>query len=387
MSNTTIEWTKHPALAGSRNWNPVQGCSHAGSPGCDNCYAEEQVRRGAGPGRWADGLIRWPQRHDKKTGLPMVDADGKPVRGAGRWSGVVRPAPTRILAEPLGWRSSACVFVNSTTDLFHEALVDTNEGRRWIAAVFGVMAARPDCLFLILTKRPAKMLEWFQWLNGEAALAAGFWGALYAEMVNAGIESSRARDHMGSPWPWPLPNVWIGVSAERQQEADERIPLLLQAPAALRFVSYEPALGPVDFGSLPAGDLDAEGAPMLDALRGSTWWPNGDHGGSTNALGWIIAGGESGSKARPSHPGWYRAVRDQCDEAGVPFFFKQWGAWGVEAEAADVCDLGWLGDGARVHFTDVPTPVRMKRYGSKGAAGHLLDGKAHREFPEFVASR
>jgi protein gp37 len=179
--------------------------------------------------------------------------------------------------------------------------------------------------------------------------------------------------------------VWKGVSAERQQEADERIPHLLQTPAAVRFMSCEPLLGPIDltrieapekvegehwtFDALAAGDMyyrrierDFD-PPLWDAADG----PYRDH-----ALGWIIVGGESGLGARPMHPQWARDLRDQCEAAGVAYFFKQWGTW-------TPCLYG------RPHSCEVehvfPDGQAMLPV-SKRAAGRLLDGVEHNGMPE-----
>jgi protein gp37 len=146
-----------------------------------------------------------------------------------------------------------------------------------------------------------------------------------------------------------LPNVWLGVSVEDQKTADERIPLLLQTPAAVRWVSYEPALGPVDFANLRAG---------IEAI---------------GPLDWIVCGGESGPGARPMHPAWARRVRDQCQAASVPFFFKQWGQYLPAG-----CD-GAPGAGQRLNASDTPIKVGKK------AAGRLLDGRTWDEFPGVSA--
>ena len=198
-------------------------------------------------------------------------------------------------------------------------------------------------------------------------------------------------------YDWPLPNVWLGVSAEDQATADERIPILLDTPAAVRFVSYEPALGPVDFTSIRnagmifsnRGQVSLEPVNVLTGKTGSMEIPS---------LDWVIAGGESGPNARPSNPEWFRLLRDQCAAAGVPYFFKQWGEWapynqiggcGVSRDdrTADrwmihAAGGGWLFDerGFEVRILDESTEVRV----GKKAAGALLDGFEWREFPSVV---
>lgn len=147
------------------------------------------------------------------------------------------------------------------------------------------------------------------------------------------------------PQEWPLPNVWLGISAEDQPAADERIPLLLQCPAAVRFVSCEPLLGPISLGMLGTRE---NWRPVYDGIR------------------WVIAGGESGPKARPMHPDWVRSLRDQCQEAGVPFFFKQWGEWLPHVDTVR---------------EELPTKDQFTRVGKK-AAGRLIDGREWNECPE-----
>jgi protein gp37 len=262
---TTIEWT-------DRTWNPTRGCSLV-SHGCTNCYAMKQAHRFSGQGKPYEGLTRLG--HSGPT-----------------WTGKVRLVP-EALDQPRSWRNPSRVFVNSMSDLFHEGLHDSE-----IAAVFTAMGLAERHTFQVLTKRPKRMLDWF-----NAPLVRG------AEIVR---KASSAAE-------WPLPNVWLGVSVEDQATADERIPLLLQTPAAVRFVSYEPALGPVDF------------APWV--------WPQcissqdehdreHDHGFFCveRALDWLIVGGESGPKARPCNVEWARSARNQCVDAGVAFFYKQGGS-------------------------------------------------------------
>src|ERR1700722_1847485 len=227
MSRTTIEWTQE-------TWNPTRGCSRI-SPGCEHCYAEIMAARFSDEGMWGHGFAergksgaRWTRR------LALVtDAD---FPGHGK------------LDLPLHWREPRRVFVNSTSDLFHESL--TNEQ---IAAVFGVMAACPRHTFQVLTKRAKRMREWFEWVARGAEIEGVFYGtpgavcaaaAAWALTVDGMFDE---RINNGIMAPWPLLNVWLGVSTESQEYADERIHELLKVPAAIHFVSYEPALGPVDF--------------------------------------------------------------------------------------------------------------------------------------------
>lgn len=294
---TSIEWTE-------KTWNPVRGCSRV-SPGCDHCYAMGQAHRYAGPGKPYDGLttIR---------------------RGKVDWAGRAVLVPGQ-LDVPLKRRKPTTWFVNSMSDLFHESL--TNEE---IAAVFGVMAACPQHTFQVLTKRPKRMREWFDWASLRGCLRA----ALDVVPVFAGW-------HLGAPtikeaWDgdvWPLPNVWLGVSCEDQQRADERIPHLLETPAAVRFVSAEPLLGPVDLTR-----VQWPGKHRVDVLRGGAWDFGGVPGFVNHSdmarLHWVIVGGESGPGARPCDVGWIRSIVRQCQEADVPVFVKQLGALPVFPEGA-----------------------------------------------------
>ena len=324
MSVSTIEWT-------DKTWNPVVGCTRV-SPGCDNCYAVTMTRRLEAMGQ------------EKYAGL--VNA------GKGHFNGTARLVPGD-LALPLRWRKPARVFVNSMSDLFHEAL--SNEE---IAAVFGVMAASPHLTFQVLTKRPERAADWFGWAG---AYPVGTPDCLCQreayKIVRDKLPLHTVKGTL-KHYPWPLQNVWLGVSAEDQATADERIPLLLQCPASVRFVSYEPALGPVDFGPwlphcwecsqlcgvrLGEGDTVEErcescgedfGEGCCTACDSASWeaacpdcgeYMVSDHP-DTVCLDWIIVGGESGPGARPFDVEWARETVRQCRGAGVPVFVKQVGA-------------------------------------------------------------
>lgn len=297
MSN--IEWT-------GKTWNPVIGCRRV-SEGCRNCYAEQMAGRivamgGAAGERYAE----------------VVKGSGP----AGRWNGRAVLVPSK-LDEPLRRRRPTTWFVNSMSDLFHEDL--TNEE---IAAVFGVMAATPRHTYQVLTKRPERMARWFGWLDDMATRVGRMFAAddrgrrrghvLASEALRHGVPGVGATDAD----VWPLPHVWIGVSVEDQATADERIQYLLDTPAAVRFVSAEPLLGPVDLRNLPSGQL---GTRILDALtagsRSETPWH----------LSWVIVGGESGPGARPCDVAWIRGIVEQCSGAGVACFVKQLGMQPVDA--------------------------------------------------------
>jgi protein gp37 len=185
-------------------------------------------------------------------------------------------------------------------------------------------------------------------------------------------EAGRAADNqILGPWPVPvLPNVWLGVSTERQQEADERIPHLLSTPAAVRFISAEPLLGPVDL----IGTL----ARYQDNPQRRCAVPLG-----RQLIDWVIVGGESGHEARPMHPDWARNLRDQCAAAGIAFFFKQWGTWGpIEEPASEEQEDRELRGYPDDHIWSDGTFVR--RIGKK-AAGRLLDGIEHNAMPGRAA--
>ena len=248
---TSIEWT-------DATWNPIVGCSRV-SPGCENCYAERFVHRGMSP---------------QHRGLTVLRQTGP------GWTGEVRLVES-ALAKPLGWKKRRRVFVNSLSDLFHEGL-----SMQAVARVFAVMAEASAHSFQVLTKRPKLMRALLRsalfWDDVRAAAHA-----LDDELL---AKLDRACDERC------LPNVWLGVTAEDQQRADERIPLLLDTPAALRFVSYEPALGPVDFGAwMPTRDADGHCSRCgLEAHYPSDPTDNCPPGFVSPSIDWLIVGGESG---------------------------------------------------------------------------------------------
>jgi len=368
---TPIEWT-------DATWNPVRGCSRV-SEGCRNCYAEIMAARFSGPGQWGEGL---------------AEIVGEGLRRDHRWTGKVALAGG-LLDQPLRWRRPRRIFVNSTSDLFHEAIPDD-----WIDRVFAVMALAPQHTFQVLTKRPERMREYFMHDDGF-----GRWGyiehfarEMLTKMGKAQPQRKTLAHHGGSN----MPHVWLGVSVEDQATADARIPPLLATPAAKRFISAEPLLGPVDVSPYlyiytHADDAQLECGPCTDEpLPFNDPETTPFDAISTPRLDWVIAGGESGPGARPMHPDWPRALRDQCAAAGVPFFFKQWGEWGPDEEPpakgrdrimegkAPCATLG--ADGWTYHpggFTPDPFEGRgrwLYRLGKK-ATGAALDGREHRGFP------
>lgn len=330
-----IEWT-------NASWNPVRGCSRV-SEGCRNCYAEIMAARFSGPGQWGEGLATMVRSADGKTDH--------------RWTGKVVAAPDHVLTQPLRWRKPRRIFVNSTSDLFHEGLPDAVIDR-----VFAVMALCPQHTFQVLTKRPERMRAYFAgirdrhigWLGARPlgawviyaraeALASNLGSKYGGVPFAAALNKAKPKDFHLMRDQWPLPNVWLGTSVEDQATADARIPHLLDTPAAVRFISAEPLLGPVDLHSALCRETGS--CPTCPACLGG--------------IHWVIVGGESGPGARPMHPDWARSLRGQCAAAGVPFFFKQWGEWAPnESQGADYA----------------------QRIG-KCAAGRLLDGVTHDAMP------
>lgn len=277
--NSKIPWT-------DATWNPVVGYSKV-SEGCQGCYAiREAWRLAHNPKMGIVGSDESVPAELRNPYAPLVKKNGSVLN----WTTELHLFEKR-LSLPLTWRRPLRVFVNSLNDLFHEAMPEAHIDR-----VFGVMPHCPHHTFQVLTKRPKRMRDY----------------------------SKRAAKIR--PATWPLPNAHLGVSVENEEAASDRIPALLATPAAIRWISYEPALGPVDW---------------------ERWLPGID---------WLVVGGESGPGSRPMQIEWARAARDACAKAGVPFHFKQHGDW--------ISD----GNGG------------MKRVGKK-AAGRLLDGKTHDEFP------
>jgi protein gp37 len=304
---TKIEWTQGDDGVAGETWNVVRGCSRV-SPGCGGargeggCYAERQAIRQAGPGRAYEGLVRIGKQGPRWTGKVILVKDK--------------------LVEPFYWRKGKRIFVNSMSDLFHEGLTN-----KQIAAIFGIIACCPQHTFQILTKRAERMRAWFAWVEKEAA-EAGITPAMVCieeacNHTDIGFELHKAGDRV----QWPLPNVWMGVSVEDQKYAEERIPDLLLTPAAVRFVSYEPALGPVAFFAFLKSDLRDRSLKEL----GTTGMPG---------LDWIIVGGESGPGSRPFHVDWARSVVRECEEAKVACFVKQLGRKPVSRNGGTALDDG-----------------------------------------------
>ena len=299
-----------------------------------------------------------------------------------QWTGVVRTVEDALL-EPLSWRKPARVFVNSMSDLFHEDVPD-----EFIDKVFAVMSARSVHTFQILTKRPERMRAYLNDpLRHDTVIEA--WSRTIPQKANRRTVER-----------WPLPNVWLGVSVENQKYADERIPLLLQTPAAVRFLSVEPQLGPVDLRHYIGLDGTNSGADFFerhgwgyDAWSGGFTGPN-THNDSCYApepgLHWVIVGGESGHGARPFDLAWARSIVQQCKAAGVPVFVKQLGATALAQEDVDFKDGNlFMGRPARECLTVPAMPNGQFSFRDRkgGDPSEWPDDLRIRQFPEVVNAR
>lgn len=342
MGETTgIEWTE-------ATWNPVVGCSIV-SPGCHHCYAASMAKR-----LRAMALADTANGNNPGRKLHYVDA----VDTDGRWTGKLNLV-LEALGDPLGWKRPRKVFVNSMSDLFHDGVPEEHIDR-----VFAVMALTCHT-YQVLTKRPERMVAYYRSLSKrvhewcpDAETEEYLITALHdMDDLEKRLQESCARwlnTYNARNRGWPLPNVMIGVSVEDQRRAEERRDAFLSVPAAIRFVSYEPALGPVDW----------------------TGWESVD---------WIISGGESGQQARPSHPEWHRSTREFCQKNEIAYFFKQWGEWieedlRVDANGNDPWPHTWMSESGQEWNCFGPDRIRMRRVGKK-AAGRMLDGREWSEFP------
>lgn len=374
-----IEWT-------DSTWNPITGCSVI-SPGCTNCYAM----------KLAGGRLR---HHPTRAGLT------RETRGGPVWTGSVRFNDS-MLDLPLRWTRPRKIFVCAHGDLFHESVP-----YEWIDRVFAVISLCPQHVFQVLTKRPDRLRDYV--LNHYSRHKIGVQAA---KLSGNKHPDGHDCDPVVCNHPTPFPNLWLGVSAENQETADDRIWQLLAVPdtfAAVRWVSIEPLLGAInlrwtDYAHKATGEsyrqyLERNGVVgEYEALR---------------KIDWVVVGGESGVRARPMHPQWVRSLRDQCAAAGVLLLFKQWGEW----RAVDQGEPEWYSglyrsrkiatsgedqaalDEAYGRTCTVPTlclridghhaapdapnaflqgtsPVLAFRVGKRDA-GRLLDGVLHDAYPE-----
>jgi protein gp37 len=301
-----------------------------------------------------------------------------------------------VLMKPLHWREPSRIFVNSESDIFHK-----NVKREWIDRMFAVMALCPQHTFQVLTKEAERAFEYLS--DPETPDRIGDAAYNDHDVIFTGDPACISEDF--TYLEWPLPNVWLIVSTEDQPTANERIPWLLQTPAAVRGISAEPLLGPINLDRFldPVGfqcmdpdcvhryrafvDEDsykttADNEPIcIDCGQVGTWT------GYELGVDWVIAGGESGPGARPMHPDWARSLRDQCEAAGVSFFFKQWGAWSaVGSHNRDaLIDIANARIVCRPNQQLIESGLRdgrtlVTRVGKK-AAGRLLDGRTWDEYP------
>ncbi|WP_026790376.1 phage Gp37/Gp68 family protein [Pleomorphomonas oryzae] len=342
---TSIEWS-------DMTWNPIAGCTRV-SEGCRHCYAERLAARGL-PG--FEGLARW---------VDWPDGTRAP-----RWTGVVL-IREHLMDLPLRKKRPRRIFVNSMSDLFHDAVPD-----EVIDRIFAVMALAPRHTFQILTKRPERMRDYLSTRAGDwmlrwpEAIPAGKWYVSRHEgMSRLGANGPVAAAlYDAQPITYPLPNVWMGTSVENQRSANERRTHIEAVAAAgwNTFASYEPALGYVAW----------EGWEFLK---------------------WLISGGESGPRARPTHPAWHRVARDFSAAHGIPYLFKQWGEWGKAKGAHSGTPGKYAIASAGPHSEFWPQsvievdfyPRQINLFGGatvrerigKRAAGRLLDGVEHNGMP------
>lgn len=305
-----------------RNWPVLEGCTPC-SPACDNCFAAEYAHRFEGSLPYLRGLTT-PE---------------------GKWNGTVIMRQDQ-LDLPLKTKKPTVWFVAERSDLFHPAVTD-----EYLDRIFAVMAMSPQHTFMVLTKRPERMRDYFSgWVGGSR-------------------EVKTSSPNIMGELRLPFPNLWIGVTAENQEQADKRIPFLLQTRAEHRFVSIEPLLSGIE--------ISPYFWPQRLWMRNQVAFAEKAHeypDCMVPMLDWVICGGESGRNARPVHPDWLRTLRDQCAAVGVPFFFKQWGEWAPREIALKVYGEDY----------DPENKVAMARIGKK-ASGRLLDGKEHLELPRYFA--
>ena len=326
-----IEWT-------DATWSPVTGCTRV-SEGCRNCYAERMS---------ATRLVH----NSRYKGVAKMTANGP------HWTGKIR-LHHDLLRQPLGWGPRR-VFVNSMSDTFHKEVPFD-----FIKTIYTSMLLYNWHQYQVLTKRPERMREFHDWLISWAQVRPDYFERHFKHVV-------------------------FMTSAEDQKTLDERLPHLLATRAAIRGLSLEPLLGPIDLTKDYGGPHPSEP---------NTWCHAGLMGGVAK-IDWVIVGGESGPGARPMNPRWVRDIRDQCKASGVAFFFKQWGEWAPghfidkiywyhDAEGKEINFNGYGSDPDpyRIHLwplekgRDFPAEKLSLRVGKK-AAGRLLDGQIYSEYPK-----
>lgn len=378
MKNSKIEWCDH-------TFNAWEGCTKV-SPGCANCYAEERNKRYHAGNNWGKGAPRLI-RSDAYWKEPLKwnsYASGNPTGCILEISGPDPKHPGVMLGEYRKMR----VFCSSLADwLDEEAPIDQ------LARLLKLIMDTPNLDWLLLTKRPENWLGRIQTARNyltvsDAAVALWLNDWMPTPATMGAYERGRqATTSNPSTHGLPPANVWIGTTVEDQQRADERIPELFKIPARIRFLSCEPLIGGVFVDRWLWGrekpcekcskDVDCEcGYQPRHKLPDEP------------SISWIICGGESGPKARPMHPDWARSLRDQCQTAGVPFHFKQWGEWVTERQSPEDIVLPgqstafWAEQATDGEYTEGDQTCVFKV--GKKSAGRLLDGRTWDEFPHSV---
>jgi protein gp37 len=367
-----IEWT-------DATWNPTTGCDKV-SPGCDHCYAMTLAPR-----------LKAMEIANGRAETGRYQTDGDPATSGPGFGFAMH---SDALDQPIRWTRPRVIFVNSMSDLFHSDMT-----LDFLAKVWAVMSVTPQHTYQVLTKRPqiARSIFTRNVAYGPSSVPFKFVVNYHRMQMGYPVLPDSARED--GTYAWPLPNVWLGTSVEDQKRADLRIGPLLETPAAHRFLSMEPLLGPVDL------------SPWLwEGVQHRTDYGTGvEHDiAPRQDLEWVIVGGESGKGARPMHPGWVRALRDQCAEADVMFMHKQWGNWAPlgSAEVPTYRDVWVFGEGMPTVDTregemagrywakwapdtagsppgrrDPYGDVLMRHYGNKKDAGRMLDGRTYDDVP------
>ena len=324
-----IGWLNMPGYK-PETWNPIIGCDKI-SPACEHCFAEIMANR--------------------LSGMPKTSYYKKVITN-GKWNGKTVFAESQIM-KPLNWKTPRMIFTVDMGDLFHETVKYS-----WIDRVFEVMNKCPQHIFILLTKRPENAVKYL--------------------VDRLGSLSNISKKEDG--------NTWWGVTVENQEQANKRIPILLQIPAAKLFVSIEPMLGPIELTDIKYfnafyGDI------KLNSLKGYTMYESINSGmpcfTECEKLDWVICGGETGHKARPMHPDWVRSLRDQCKAADTPFFFKQWGEFLPSCQTPNKVFFGM--HKREVQFQSPHNPSKMNTYlklGSKDS-GNWMDDDKHHEWPQI----
>jgi protein gp37 len=353
-------------------WEVTAGCSKV-SAGCKNCWAIRTDARLQGAGfKGYEKVVTSRSQELRSEEVKTKQKSGN--KGLLNWTGKVNLLEHN-LQQPFGWRKPRRVFVNSRSDLFHPDVPF-----EYVDRVMTVIAMNPQHTFMILTKRPERMKEYFESRIIDSYLK-----------INITININSKFNFF--VLPIPILNLWLGVSVEDQKTADERIPILLEIPAAKHFISLEPMLGPVDLSKYLVKNIRCPYHP-----KGQGCGVCEDTGMIYlhNLLDWVIVGGESGpglksagmTGARPMHPEWVRSINVQCTMANVQFYFKQWGSYSmlndkvanVQLKSKNIVYMDK--DGVITESKYYPNnPDTFIKVGKK-KAGHLLDGKEYRQIPD-----